>query len=361
MARFLDHNQVRGAVETIIAGDDVRCAVAFWGDGALKALFGTKKRASKARIICDLSMGGTNPEELELLGAPDNARLKHLRGLHAKLYLSSAGMVVTSANASNRGIGFVEPAVLTECGTLHRPDSAPFRKAAKWFETIWGKADDVDTEALAAAQAAWARRPRHGTPKSPPSTKTPDTLLRIIAADPERYRGIGVVFSTGEADHDDVQQAAEAAKAVEGKRRKPKLKKAEIGRLPNWPTGNLFTGWSDADASAWPMLFLCAHRGSRGAYTYWCYSRFHEVKLDQDEWSIFAERSSELRSRIGLTGTPRQSASAEDGLLGQIFTHLDAAAGPGETAHRLCESPVHLGQLLAEIDAGGSVDVDPIE
>ncbi len=108
------------------------------------------------------------------------------------------------------------------------------------------------------------------------------------------------------------------------------------------------------------MLFLCAHRGSRGAYTYWCYSRFHEVKLVQDEWSIFADRSLELRSRIGLTGTPRQSASAEDGLLGQIFAHLDTTAGPGETAHRLCESPVHLGQLLAEIDAGGSVDVDPI-
>ncbi|WP_314374454.1 phospholipase D family protein [Sphingomonas paucimobilis] len=361
MARFLDHKQVRGAVQTVIAGDDVRCAVAFWGDGALKALFGSKKRASKARIICDLSMGGTNPEELALLGAPDNPDLKHLRGLHAKLYLSSAGMVVTSANASNRGIGFVEPAALTECGTFHRPDTTAFRKGAKWFDTIWGKADMVDPEALATARAAWAKRPRHGAPKGTPSFAPPDTLLRRIAADPEGYRGIGVVFSSGEAGRKDVEQAAEAAIAVEGKRRKPKLKTEEISRLPTWPKGNLFIGWSDADANAWPGLFLCAHRGARGAYSYWCYSRFFEVMLDRDQWSIFAERSPELRSRIGLTGSPRQSASAEGELLEKIFTHLDAVAGPDEIGYRLCESPMHLGQLLADVDASRSTDANSVE
>jgi hypothetical protein len=82
------------------------------------------------------------------------------------------------------------------------------------------------------------------------------------------------------------------------------------------------------------------------------------VKLGRDEWSIFTEWSPDLRSRMGLAGTPRQSASAEDGLLEQIFTHLDAAAGPDETGYRLCESPVHLGRLLAEVDAGSSVDVN---
>ncbi|WP_019904141.1 phospholipase D family protein [Methylobacterium sp. 77] len=358
MARFLDHKQVRSAVQAVIAGDDVRCAVAFWGNGALKALFGFKRLAFRARIICDLSMGGTNPDELVLLGAPENPHLKHLRGLHAKLYLSSAGLVVTSANASNRGIGFVEPAALTECGTFHRPDTTAFCKGAKWFEAIWENAEVVDPKALATARATWAKRPRHGTPKSAPLIAASDTLLRTIAADPDRYRGIGVVFSSGEADHDDVERAAEVAMAVESKSRKPKLKKEEIGRLPNWPKGNLFSGWSDADANAWPRLFLCAHRGARGAVSYWCYSRFFEVKLDRDEWSIFAERSPELRSRIGLAGTPRQSASADVGLLEQIFMHLDAAAGPDEIGYRLCESPVHLGHLLAEVDAGSALDVN---
>lgn len=361
MARFLDHKQVRDAVQAVIAGDDVRCAVAFWGDGALKALFGLKKRASKARIICDLSMGGTNPEELALLGAPYNPDLKHLGGLHAKLYLSSAGMVVTSANASNRGIGFVEPAVLTECGTFHRPGTTAFRKGAEWFDTLWGKAEMVDPEALATARAAWAKRPRHGAPKGAPLTAPPDTLLRRIAADPEGYRGIGVVFSTGEAGREDVEKAAKEAMAVERRSREPKLETEEIKRLPTWPKGNLFIGWSDADANAWPGLFLCAHRGARGAYSYWCYSRFFEVKLDRDEWSIFAEPSRGLRSRIGLTGTPRQSASMESELLEKIFTYLDAVAGPDEIGYRLCESPMHLGQLLADVDAGRSTDANPVE
>lgn len=288
MTRSLDDRQVRGAV---IAGDkdvDVRCAVAFWGDGAHKALFATSRRAASARIICDLSMGGTNPDELELLGAPTNPKLKHLRGLHAKLYLSSTGMVVTSANASNRGIGFIEPAALTECGTFHRPGTTAFRKAARWFETIWDKADNIDPKSLVMARAAWARRPRHGAPNGSVSSHAPDTLLRIIAAHPDRYRGIGVVFSSGEANREYVERAADAGVAADRNASQPKLKKRERDRLPDWPRGNLFTGWSDADANAWPKQFLCVHRGARGAFSYWCYTRFFEVQLDLTAWSIFA-------------------------------------------------------------------------
>jgi hypothetical protein len=48
MRRFLDHKQVHDAVHAIVAGNHVRCAVAFWGDGALKLLFKTKAQASGA-------------------------------------------------------------------------------------------------------------------------------------------------------------------------------------------------------------------------------------------------------------------------------------------------------------------------
>lgn len=350
--QFLDDKQVRGAIQEVVAGGEVRCAVAFWGDGALKALFGTKKRASKTRIICDLTMGGTNPEELVLLGAPNNPNLKHVKGLHAKLYLSSGGMVVTSANASNRGIGFIESPVLTECGTFHRAGTTAFREAEKWFEQIWDEAGDVDPDALATAGAAWAKRPRPGVQQVSQPTDKPDTLLRRIATDPDHYRGIGVVFSSGEAEDEDVQQAADKVRKVDRARRKPKLKASEIDRLPTWPKGNLFNGWSDADASAWPKQFLCANRGARGAVSYWCYERFFEVKLDQDGWSIFADPSAELRSFLRLTGKPRSAAREEDDLLERIFAYLDAVAGPEDWGRRLCESPIHLARLLAEVAAG---------
>ncbi len=346
MAQFLDHEQVREAVKTVIAGDNVRCAVAFWGQGALEALFGSKKHATKARIICDLTMGGTNPEELVALGAPKSQHLRHIQGLHAKLYLSSAGMVVTSANASNNGIGFVEPASLMECGTSHKPNTNAFAEGAKWFESLWEKADNIDSDALAVARSTWAKPPRYPPPKVAPPTDCPDTLLRNIASKPDLYRGIGVVFSTGAVDGKDVQLAAEAAIVAEGNGDKLEA----VNRLPEWSEDDLFTGWSDTDANAWPGLFLNAHRGARGAVTYWCYSRFFEVKLDRNGWSIFAEPSPELRSRLGLKGGPRDCAKAEDTLLDRIFARLDAAAEADKPGCCLCESPHHLAQLLDEVD-----------
>lgn len=353
MARFLDHEQVRSSVQIVLAGNDIRCAVAFWGDGAIKALFGTKKRALEARVICDLSMGGTNPKELELLGAPGNSRLKHLKGLHAKLYVSSSGMVVTSANASNRGIGFLDQAELTECGTFHRADTKAFRDATKWFETIWDAAEDIGPEAFAFARAGWANRPRRGTLTGGPRI-APDSLLRTIAADRERFRGVGVVFSSGKADRNDVEAAAQLAKKASRKGRRSKFEKEQIDSLLSWQDGHVFTGWSEAEASAWPGQFLCVHRGGRGAYSYWCYSRFFvPIELDHDDWTIFAEQSSQLRSSMGLKGKPRQSASADKPLLDRIFKHLDEAAGPDEYGRCLCETPAGLGALLDQIDAAG--------
>ena len=81
---------------------------------------------------------------------------------------------------------------------------------------IWGNAEVVDPKALATARASRAKQPRHGAPKSAPLIAASNTLLRTITADPDSYRGIGVVFSSGEADHDEVEHAAEAAMGVEG-------------------------------------------------------------------------------------------------------------------------------------------------
>lgn len=351
MAKFLDDSQVGEAIRGIVAGDDVRCAVAFWGDGALKALFGTRKRAHKARIICDLTMGGTNPEELVILGAPNNPDLKHVRGLHAKVYLSDRGLVVASANASNRGIGFVDVATLIECGTYHGPGTQAFRDAARWFERLWDeKSKQVGPKALNDARRAWARRPRHGAPDTGPSTASA-TLLRRIASDPVAYRGIGVVFTTGEAQPDDVKEATAAAIAADDALQRPMLSADDRALLPDWNHGHLFTGWSDAEASAWPKRFLCAHRGVRGAVRYWCYENFADARLGADDWSVFAAPSKTVRKQIGLGSRHREAARPEDDLLGKIFAMLDAEVADDDgPPHRLCESPVHLAELLRIVD-----------
>ena len=64
-----------------------RCAVAFWGSGAVEQLFGSWLHEA-AQIRRDIPMGATNPDELRNLGAPSNPCLKHLERLHGKVYIS---------------------------------------------------------------------------------------------------------------------------------------------------------------------------------------------------------------------------------------------------------------------------------
>src|SRR4029077_13895278 len=113
-------------------GSKSQCAVAFWGDGAASVLFPNRCLPADARIICDIMMGGSNPKELRNLGAPDDGRIKHLPGLHAKVYLSNRGLITSSANASNNGIGFLVVARLVEAGTFHPPESEAYASASRW-------------------------------------------------------------------------------------------------------------------------------------------------------------------------------------------------------------------------------------
>jgi hypothetical protein len=148
-------------------GTGLRCAVAFWGTGAAIKLFRNGRPPVNARIICDLAMGGSNPKELRALGAPANKGLRHLPGLHAKVYLSDLGLITGSANASNNGIGFLETPGLIEAATFHPPKTDPYRAASHWFEAIWGQAQAVDEPALDRANTAWARTSAGNNPPYP--------------------------------------------------------------------------------------------------------------------------------------------------------------------------------------------------
>jgi hypothetical protein len=119
MADFLTGRDLSTRVCHLLSCRNVRCAVAFWGEGAAGLLSDSNLR--EAKVICDLSMGATFPPELKRLGAPHNDRLRYLNGLHAKVYISDAGAVVASANMSSNGLGFKDTrrAGLIEAGTFH--------------------------------------------------------------------------------------------------------------------------------------------------------------------------------------------------------------------------------------------------
>jgi hypothetical protein len=103
--RFLNTKEalleIRKQFETSSTAD---LAVAFWGKGAPEEL-GISKSQARLTVICNLSMGGTNPAVIRSLrtthGAPT---VRQNDRLHAKVYLFAHAAVIGSSNASANGL-----------------------------------------------------------------------------------------------------------------------------------------------------------------------------------------------------------------------------------------------------------------
>jgi len=223
MAEFLTGGKLGKKVREICTGKNVRCIVAFWGNGAKDELFGDAD-VSMIKIICDLSMGATNPEELRLLGAPEAKHIRHLCHLHAKMYLSDEGVVVTSANASGNGLGAGgKNAAHIEVGVFHKRKSSVFEGCEKWFEDMWKDADKITEEDLVAAKKAWGKKrlPREVTF---PNVE-PKTFFNLIKEEPDVFSAYKFSFSEGRLDESTIEEAKKKIK------RKGNLDDAEVDRL----------------------------------------------------------------------------------------------------------------------------------
>lgn len=349
-SRFLSGEALGAAIAHLMAGEDARCAVAFWGTGSAAHLFPRGDYAS-ARIICDLSLGGTNPDELRLLGAQSNKALRHVARLHAKVYLSNRGAIIGSANASDNGIGFAGASGLIEAGVLVEPGIDSFMDAATWFERHWQKSSKVGRKALATAEARWNARP----PATPPSARRgprpvpPDapSLLNPVVSDPERFRGIGFVFTTGAANLADRADASKQLGREDDARAKTLLSQKERRRIGSWPRGDLFTGWSRTDLRAWPGAFVCIHRpASRSSYHF--YRRVHDVLLGPGRGVVFAERPGGLRAELGFPHGSAAMLATDAPLLGKIFDYCERHGDH----HRLCENGERLARLITDARRG---------
>lgn len=339
--QFLDHDHLGPAIVQLMSGAAPRCAVAFWGDGASRALFPSGRSPVGARVICDLTMGGSNPKELKALGAPDSDEIKHLRGLHAKVYLSEKGLITCSANASNNGIGFLDVVGLVEAGTFHPPQSEAFQSASDWFERIWLTAGVVDQPALDEAERAWKRRPKLGGRGWRPMN--PVSLLDVVASHPQRFRGVGFVFTRGQATREERNAIAEALIERDMARDVELLSPTERKALKAWRVGDVFSEWPPEDISAWPERFVCAHWNSRGRFSYWFYKRDNTIVLEGERGMVLASRPRMLRQALGFGYRADVMADADATLASRIFDHID------EPGHRLFESGEKLAQLLGEL------------
>lgn len=240
MTHFLAGDDLSAAIKDTLRGNNVRCAVAFWGNGA-EALI-RQSAGDPPRIICDVTLGGTSPKALGDLGAPGNKHLRYTPRLHAKVYISDIGAVVCSANASNNGIGFSGPPNLMESGVFLAPTTGSYRQAEQWFDVLWRQAEQVDAEAVEIAKKRFRpeRQPDSHAVRS-------GSLLDLVVSDPERFSSLSFVLVENSADKNDCHLARETVMADHPE---------QADRIAGLRASGMFTGWTKGELSRWSTTFI---------------------------------------------------------------------------------------------------------
>ena len=157
---FLFKGTLEKRIADVLQGTGLKCAVAFWGQDAEGRI--PAKSLRDARLICNLRSGGTNPQVIRKLWTANRRCIRRIDILHAKVYLSSAGAVVTSANLSANGLGLEgKAAALWEEAGVFLPPGPDIAPIADWFDNLWENRTRAIKEAdLAAAAQAWEERQR---------------------------------------------------------------------------------------------------------------------------------------------------------------------------------------------------------
>lgn len=202
MGEFLAGNDLSRKVKEVVKGDSVRCAVAFWGRGADAELFCANNNApNDMKIVCDVSMGGTNPDTLRALGAPQNKKIKSHDGLHSKVYISSAGAIIGSANASNNGIGFLDNGALhLEAGVFVEKNSVEWTAASKWFNKLFASSQLISTDSLELCERRWKSRAKATSAFYMPNLAAKFGFEVAIQSHPEFFGDLGFVFTRNAVD-----------------------------------------------------------------------------------------------------------------------------------------------------------------
>lgn len=303
MTGFLAGAELAEAIRDVLSGADVRCAVAYWG-GGIEMAFPPSDGPPAARIICDVTRGGTSPKALVTMGAPKNKDLRHVPDLHAKVYISDRGAVVGSANASDNGIGFGAAPGLIEAGVLLRPDQESFAEAAEWFGTLWDRSGKVGKKALDMAKARF--RPR-GMPGNRPVR--PGSLLDRIAADPDRFAEICIVLAHNGSKPKQRQRARSAMVAAHPDERD------EIARMPG---NGMFIGWDPHDLARWRRPFI-------------------ELWMPKDRLYCYERRASHFHDRTGTVMSRKKRGSVRSVVDGDLPDLADVERADRDVVRRLLD------------------------
>ena len=240
---FLHEHELTARVRHVLGGKDLICAVAFWGTGAADFLRGAGADPESTKIICNVHSGGTYYKALEDLTAAKFENMRWVRNLHAKVYVSEAGAVVGSANATSNGLAFNGRAAgLEEAACFIPREDGEWNRIRSWAENLWARTDadtgEVDPAAIEEARKTFRPTPSARKPKG-------NSLLDLVRTAPASFGNIGFVF---------VGDRATITPAMEADLREDAAKHG----FPNLEIdpAHLFESWSEADVENWPEFFF---------------------------------------------------------------------------------------------------------
>jgi hypothetical protein len=167
--KFLKGPSMLSTLQSLVGsnGEIAYLAVAFWGKGAIEQLNLEPKPGRRLRVICNLSMGGTNADEITDLMKLPRVEVKHSPWLHAKVYWTEQRCIVGSANASSNGLGWEgsEARSFLEAGLLVT-EPALNKQIGEWVKELWTGSKTIGPKDIAKASrdSAFIRNNRTSSP-----------------------------------------------------------------------------------------------------------------------------------------------------------------------------------------------------
>lgn len=141
-----EENNSNELVNFIKSNQDKIMAVAFIGRGLSKIIDGNNK------IICNLTSGATNPDEIKKLIKLQGVEIRNCSNLHSKVYFSERKLIVGSSNISTNGMalendcaGWIEASIIST-------DSNTLASAQQWIMRLWNASEEITPELLNVAE-----------------------------------------------------------------------------------------------------------------------------------------------------------------------------------------------------------------
>lgn len=191
--------------------DQVKLAVAFWGRDASNRL-GLKP---KAKVICNLKSGGTNPDEIRKM-LNDKIEVRQHNSLHAKIgCIGNEMSFVGSSNMSANGLGEEGGATKGwEESNIVFPNLE--ENVEKRFDSLWNSSKKITQKCLERAEESWRKRQQANNTVAASRHKS-ESFRQLLENDPNwaKANNIYIVVYLTPTEEDESVLGRAAASAVD--------------------------------------------------------------------------------------------------------------------------------------------------